>query len=75
MATKVKRSRQEPAAVELTRLYRYEEIAELAGASPRQVRRWCESGWLGYVQLPQGRRVSGQHYLDFVEARAHAAEE
>ena len=73
MTTKVKH---EPAvAVEPTRLYRFEEIAPFAGVSARQIRRWVESGWIAYVQLPQGRRISGQQYLDFVEARAHAAEE
>ena len=68
-------TRSEPVAVEPTRLYRYEELAPFAGVSARQIRRWVESGWLGYVQLPQGRRVSGQQYLDFIAARAYAAEE
>jgi len=62
-------------AVEPTRLYRYEELAPFAGVTERQIRRWVTFGWLGYVQLPQGRRVSGQQYLDFIEARAHAADE
>jgi DNA-binding transcriptional MerR regulator len=68
-------SKEPVGAVEPTRLYRYEELAAFAGVSARQIRRWVESGWMSYVQLPQGRRVSGQQYLDFIEARAHAAEE
>ena len=73
MATKVKQER--VGAVEPTQLYRYHELAPFAGVSARQIRRWVESGWLGYVQLPQGRRVSGQNYLDFIEARTRAADE
>ncbi len=57
------------------RLYSYAEIGELADASERQVRRWVERGWISYVQRPQGRRISGQQYLDFIEGRAVEAGE
>jgi hypothetical protein len=60
--------------VDPRRLYKYDEIAALAGVTPRQVRRWVERGWLSYVQLPQGRRVGGAHYLAFVAARTVSLE-
>ena len=69
------RAKERSGAVELTRLYRLEEIAEFAGVSRRQVQRWTYEGAVGFVKLPQGRRVSGKQYMEFVESRAHAAEE
>lgn len=51
------------------RLYSYSEIAELARVSERRVRRWVEEGRLSYVQLPRGRRVTGDQYLAFITSR------
>lgn len=53
--------------IEPTQMYTYAEIASFAHVRPRQVRRWAdELQVLGYVQLPQGRRVLGSQYLDFI---------
>lgn len=57
-------------ASEPERLYTYAAIAELANATERQVRRWVEEGKLAYVQLPRGRRITRDQYLDFVSRRA-----
>ncbi len=63
-----------PSEVIPAKLYTYEQIGEWADASPRQVRRWVESGWIDYVQRPQGRRISGQQYMDWVAGRSVPAE-
>jgi alkylated DNA nucleotide flippase Atl1 len=57
--------------IELERMYTYEEIAGFAGegTTARRVRRWVEEGKLGYVQLPQGRRVLGRHWAAFIADR------
>jgi excisionase family DNA binding protein len=60
---------QQTQTAEIDRLYSYAEIAELARVSERQVRRWVEEQRLSYVQLPRGRRVTGQQYLDFINSR------
>ncbi len=52
------------------RLYTYAAIAELADVTERQVRRWVEEGKLAYVQLPRGRRITRDQYLDFITHRA-----
>jgi excisionase family DNA binding protein len=57
-------------ASEPERLYTYAAIAELAEVSERRVRRWVEEGKLPYVQLPRGRRITCQQYLDFVSDRS-----
>jgi excisionase family DNA binding protein len=67
MATKVK---QEPERAEPEPMLTYEQVADLAGVSVRQVRRWVEEGRLGYVNLPRGRRVLARHYVAFVERHA-----
>lgn len=68
-------TRSEPVGrIEPSEPYTYEEIAAFARATPRQVRRWVEEGRLGYVQYPQGRRVLGRHFLDFIEGRSVSAE-
>ncbi len=63
MATKVKDT---TLGLEPERAYTYEEIAELCGASPRMVRRWCDDRRIGYVRLPRGRRILGRQYAAFV---------
>jgi excisionase family DNA binding protein len=54
------------------RLYTYAEIAELAAATERQVRRWVDEGKLDYVQLPRGRRVTRDQFLAFINDRTVA---
>jgi excisionase family DNA binding protein len=61
---------QQTQTAEIDRLYSYQEIAELARVSARQVRRWVEEGKLAYIQLPRGRRITRRQYLDFVNDRA-----
>lgn len=75
MATKVQETNAASSTIDPARLYLYEEIATVAGATPRQVRRWVEEGRLGYVQLPKGRRVAGQQYLDFIAGRTVAPDD
>ena len=60
---------QQTQTTEIDRLYSYQEIAELARVSARQVRRWVEEGKLAYIQLPRGRRITRSQYLDFVNDR------
>jgi excisionase family DNA binding protein len=66
---------QQTQTAEMDRLYSYQEIAELACVSARQVRRWVEEGRLAYIQLPRGRRITRHQYLDFVNNRAVEREE
>ncbi len=68
MAVKVKMSAPD---IELERMYTYAEIAAFAGegTTDRRVRRWVEEGRIGYVQLPQGRRILGRHYAAFIASR------
>jgi excisionase family DNA binding protein len=66
---------QQTQTAEMDRLYSYQEIAELACVSARQVRRWVEEGRLAYIQLPRGRRITRHQYLDFVNDRAVEREE
>jgi excisionase family DNA binding protein len=66
MATKVT---QEPSpTIEPGEVYTYEEAARLLKLSRRQVRRYVEDGYLGYVQLRRGRRIRGQQLLDYIDA-------
>lgn len=60
---------QQTQTAEIDRLYSYQEIAELARVSARQVRRWVAEGKLAYIQLPRGRRITHRQYLDFVNDR------
>jgi excisionase family DNA binding protein len=69
MPTKVKQ-KSEPGHVEPEPMLTYEQVADLAGVSVRQVRRWVEEGRMGYVELPRGRRVLARHYMAFVERHA-----
>lgn len=46
----------------------FAEVGELVGASERQIRRWCDEGKLGYVRLPQGRRVRPAQVAAFLDA-------
>lgn len=52
-------------SVDPDRLYTYQEIAELAGATERRVRRWVEEGKLAFTTLPggRGRRILGATWL------------
>lgn len=56
-------------------IYTAEEIAEKLKATPRQVRRWCDEGRLPYVNLPKGRRISGQAMIDFLRGRSSVESE
>ncbi len=56
--------------IEPERMYTYEEVAQLASASPRMVKRWCEDGRIGFVRLPRGRRILGRQYAAFVAGNA-----
>lgn len=49
--------------------FNYEEVAEMFSVRPRQVQRWCEEGHLGYITMPQGRRILERHIQAFIEAR------
>ncbi len=55
--------------------YTYEEIAEMLNVSKRQITRWVTEGWIGYKQLPRGRRILGKHYLAFIESDVEARDE
>lgn len=55
-------------------VYTYDEIAALAKVTDRQVKRWVEEGWIGFIQLPRGRRISRQHYLDYLARNNHEPE-
>ena len=58
----------------LERGFTYEEVAELLSARPRQVQRWTEEGKLGFVRLPQGRRILESQLREFIEANRVEAE-
>ena len=45
------------------------EVAERCGVTERQVRRWMANRWLGYVDLPKGRRVSESDLAAFLNNR------
>ena len=64
-----------PAAEPMERQYRFEEIAELAGVTPRAVRRWVDEGRIGYIQLPHGRRITARHWAAFIKANEVPPEE
>ena len=66
MATKVTRGARLPIETEPERLFTFEDIAALASASVRQVRRWVTEGKLGFVTMPQGRRVTLKQWQRFV---------
>jgi excisionase family DNA binding protein len=55
--------------------YTFEEIAEMLSVSPRQITRWVQEGWIGYKQLPRGRRILGKHYLAFIDSDVQAWED
>ena len=48
----------------------YDEVAERLSVRPRQVQRWCDERKLGYVELPQGRRILESHLAAFIAANA-----
>lgn len=58
-------------------LLTYEQVARLAGVSPRRVRRWVEEGKLAYTPLPsgRGRRVSRAQWLAYVMSANRIATE
>ena len=65
MATKVK----QVAPVEPERAYTYKQAGEFVNASERQVRRWCDERRIGYIRMPQGRRILGRHINEFLASR------
>jgi excisionase family DNA binding protein len=60
----------EPSPVEPEPVLTFEQVATLAGVSPRQVRRWVEEGRIGYVELPRGRRIRPSQYNAFIVRHA-----
>lgn len=50
------------------RAFTFAETGQLVGASERQVRRWADEGKIGYVKLPQGRRVRPAQIEAFLKA-------
>lgn len=64
------------ATIEPDRLYMYEEIAAMCGATPRRVRRWVEDGKLAYTPLPggRGRRVAGWQWNEHLRSSAVPAD-
>ena len=72
MTVKVKPPK--PRVAEAETLYTYAEVAERFAASGRQVKRWCDEGRLGFIRMPQGRRITERHIQDFIEANDVPAE-
>jgi excisionase family DNA binding protein len=63
--TVVVRKATDPGAV-LTR----DQVAERLGVTPRQVKRWIDERRIGFIQLPQGRRITEAQLTEFVNSRA-----
>ena len=59
----------EPERVDPERAMTFEEVADLFSVSVRQVRRWVEEGWIGYIELPRGRRILARHCQEFTQSR------
>lgn len=60
------------ARIEPNRLYRPEDLAPLSGLSRRQIVRLMDEGLIGFVLIgsSRGRRIRGQQYLDWLDAKA-----